>query len=146
VRRLLLSAAIALGAPEICAQVQGQSFVVNENAKDFVRVYFEPGAIRLSSQQRQQLSAAVAKFNSAPWCRYRAWYVVANPVPADKPSGEALAGLRAEYVASLLRLYGVPDRELCGAWSQTFFGGEDTSGKRAGLVYTEVYCSLTPGC
>jgi hypothetical protein len=81
-----------------------------------------------------------------PRCPHQAWFVFAHAPPSAKESEHALARLRANHVTELLGLYGVPQRELCGASSQSFFGGEDVSGKKAGLVYTEVYCGLVPGC
>ena len=146
-RRHLFFAAIAFCAANCGAQPQSEHpAAVVENPSDFVRVYFESTAVRLPAEQRARLSSLVATFASMPRCPHRAWFVFAHAARSAKESEHALARDRANRVTELLVLYGVPQRELCGAASQSFFGGEDVSGKKAGLVYTEVYCGLAPAC
>jgi hypothetical protein len=108
-------------------------------------VYFEQGAIRLSAEQRQLLIDLVRKPMAEPRCRYQSWHIVGHVGSNPDSSIHAAAKERAEYVAGLVRQYGVEGKNICGAWSGPF-PGEEFPKERSLVVEAGVTCQLVPGC
>lgn len=134
---------VFLGLTQV--DVRAQAITSVENPKWFVRVQFEQATVRLPAEERQRLIDLVRKPMSEPLCRYQSWYVVGHVDRNAGPEFNTKARQRAEYVAGLLRLYGVESQYICGVWSQNF-PGEVFPASKSDVVEAEVICQLVPHC
>jgi hypothetical protein len=99
--RFLAGTVLAAASASICA-FQKPTYGVD--------VHFAKSAVALSAKEREKLIQALDTVRNRDWCAFEAAYVSAYEDPREGPPDHVkkLARSRADYLANLLRAYGVP--------------------------------------
>jgi len=119
--RFLAGIVLAAASASICA-LQKPTYGVD--------VHFAKSAASLSAKEREGLIKALDTVRNRDWCAFEVAYVSVYEDPREGPPDHVkkLASSRADYLASLLRTYGVP-ASLVGVETRVgqVYGGDQSA-------------------